>query len=116
MKQLFTILTVLAVSFLNAQVFSENFDGGVPGNLIEDTINGNHSWGPCGSDTGGVTCPINGSGSATFHHGSQTAYNTALMTPVMDLSSGVYKTTVSLARTMKDEKVNEFLETLSTNG
>lgn len=116
MKQLFTLLTVLAVSFLNAQVFSENFDGGVPGNLIEDTVNGNHSWGPCGSDTGGVPCPINGSGSATFYHASQTAYNTALMTPVMDLSSGVYKATFTLAKKMKNERVNEFHVEISTDG
>ena len=116
MKQLFTLLTVLAVSFLNAQVFSENFDGGVPGNLIEDTVNGNHSWGPCGSDTGGLPCPINGSGSATFYHASQTAYNTALMTPVMDLSSGVYKATFTLAKKMKNERVNEFHVEISTDG
>lgn len=116
MKQLFTILTMLAVGFLNAQVFSENFDGGVPGNLIEDTINGNHSWSGCGSDTGGVPCPINGSGSATFYHASQTAYNTALMTPVMDLSSGVYKATFTLAKKMKNERVNEFHVEISTDG
>lgn len=116
MKQLFTILTMLAVGFLNAQVFSENFDGGVPGNLIEDTINGNHSWSGCGSDTGGVPCPINGSGSATFYHASQTAYNTALMTPVMDLSSGVHKATFTVAKKMKNERINEFHVEISTDG
>ena len=116
MKHLFTLFTILAVSLLNAQVFTENFDGGVPGNLIEDTVNGNHSWGPCGSDTGGVPCPINGSGSATFYHASQTAYNTALMTPVMDLSSGIYKATFTVAKKMKNEKVNEFHVEISTDG
>lgn len=116
MKQLFTILTIFAVSFLNAQVFSENFDGGVPGSMIQTTINGNQSWGPCGTDTGGVPCPINGSGSATFYHTSSTAYNTALATPVLDLSSGVHKVTFKVAKKKKGEAVNEFYVEISTDG
>lgn len=116
MKKLFTILTISGLSLLNAQIFSENFDEGVPGNLIEDTVQGNHSWSGCGGDTGGVTCPIEGSGSATFYHNSNTAYNTALVTPSLDLSNGTYKVTFTLAKKTKSEKTNEFHVEISTNG
>jgi hypothetical protein len=116
MKHFFTLITILAFGLGNAQVFSENFDNGVPGNFIEDTVNGNLSWQECGSDTGGVVCPINGDGSATFYHASYTAYNTALMTPVMDLSSGTYKVTYTLAKRDKDDRINQFYVEISTDG
>src|SRR5690606_1984420 len=116
MKQIYSLLTILCLSFVNAQVFTENFDGGVPGNLIEDTINGNLSWADCGGNTGGVPCPINGSASATFYHASQSAYNTALMTPELDLSSGIYKVSYTLAKRLKNEKDNQFFVEISTDG
>lgn len=116
MKQLFTILSIFAVTLINAQVFTENFDGGVPGSMIEDTVNGNLSWSGCGADTGGVPCPINGAGSATFYHASQTAYNTALVTPVLDLSSGVHSVSFTVAKKTKNERVNEFHVEISTDG
>lgn len=116
MKQLFTILTIFALSLVNAQVFSENFDSGVPGNLNETILNGNLSWSTCGGDTGGVACPISGSGSATFYHTSVSLYNTALVTPSLNLSSGVYSVNFTLAKKTKDNKTNEFYVEISTDG
>lgn len=116
MKQLFTFLTIFALTTLNAQVFSENFDSGVPGAMTQTTINGNNSWTPCGADTGGVPCPITGAGSATFYHASQTAFNTALATPVLDLSSGVHKVSFKVAKKAKNDLVNEFHVEISTDG
>jgi len=112
MKQIYSLLTILSLSFVNAQVFTENFDSGVPGNLIEDTINGNLSWQDCGGDTGGLDC----TGAATFYHTSFSAYNTALMTPVLDLSSGVYKVNYTLAKREKDDRNNQFFVEISTDG
>lgn len=116
MKKFFTILTISALSWLNAQVFSENFDGGVPGNFNETILNGNLSWSECGADTGGVPCPINGAGSATFYHTSVSLYNTALVTPALDLSSGVYSANFTLAKKMKNNKINEFYVEISNDG
>src|SRR5690606_3919399 len=112
MKQLFTLIAICAMSFLSAQVFSEDFSDGVPGDLIEDTVNGNLSWTYCGGNTGGIACD----GAATFYHTSQSAYNTALDTPVLDLSSGVYKVSFSVAKREKDGKVNLFFLEISTDG
>ncbi|MFV0303912.1 MAG: T9SS type A sorting domain-containing protein [Moheibacter sp.] len=112
MKNVFTFLMICAVSILNAQVFSEDFSDGVPGSMIETTVNGSLSWTDCGGDTGGVSC----SEAATFYHTSHAAYNTALDTPVLDLSSGVYKVSYTLAKRVKNEKVNEFFVEISTDG
>lgn len=112
MKHFFTLITICALSFLNAQVFSEDFSDGVPGDLIEDTVNGNLSWTDCGGNTGGITCE----NAATFFHSSSSAYNTALDTPVLDLSSGVYKVSFTLAKRKKDDKVNQFYLEISTDG
>ncbi len=112
MKQLFTLIAICAISLLNAQVFSEDFSDGVPGDLIEDTVNGNLSWTDCGGDTGGIAC----NDAATFYHTSQSAYNTALDTPVLDLSSGIYKVSFTLAKREKDSKVNWFFLEISNNG
>lgn len=100
------------MSFLTAQVFSEDFSDGVPGDLIEDTVNGNLSWTDCGGNTGGISCED----AASFYHTSQSAYNTALDTPVLDLSSGVYKVEFSLAKREKDGKINLFFLEISTDG
>ncbi len=112
MKQFFTLVTICALSFLNAQVFSEDFSDGVPGDLIEDTVNGNLSWTDCGGDTGGITC----NDAATFYHTSQSAYNTALDTPILNLSSGVYKASFTLAKREKDGKNNWFFLEISNDG
>lgn len=112
MRQFFTLIAVCALSTLNAQVFSEDFNDGVPGDLIEDTVNGNLSWTDCGGDTGGIACD----GAATFYHGSQSAYNTALDTPVLDLSTGYYKASFTLAKREKDSKVNWFFIEISNDG
>ena len=112
MKQFFTLIAICALSFVNAQVFSEDFNDGVPGDLIEDTINGNLSWTDCGGDTGGIPCD----GSATFYNASSSAYNTALDTPVLDMATGVYKVSFSLAKREKDSKINWFFIEISNDG
>src|SRR5690606_11356432 len=111
MKQFFTLIVICAFGFLNAQVFSEDFSDGVPGDLIEDTVNGNLSWSDCGGDTGGITC----TDAASFYHTSSSAYNTALHTPVLDLSSGVYKVSFTLAKREKDGKINQFFLEISND-
>lgn len=116
MKQLFTILTICAAGMLGAQVFSENFDGGVPGSMIQTTHQGNISWTGCGANTGGAPCPISGSGSATFFNGTYTAYSTSLSTPVLDLSSGVYKVTFKHVTKSWGGDINELHVEISTNG
>lgn len=112
MKQFFTLIAICALSFVNAQVFLEDFNDGVPGDLIEDTINGSLSWTDCGGNTGGITCD----GAATFYHVSQSGYNTALDTPVLDLSSGVYKASFTLAKRENDSKINWFFFEISNDG
>ncbi|MFA7686835.1 MAG: T9SS type A sorting domain-containing protein [Moheibacter sp.] len=116
MKQLFTILSICAASVLGAQVFSESFDSGIPGSMIQTTHQGNISWTGCGGNTGGAPCPIAGSGSATFFNGSYTAYSTSLSTPVLDLSSGVYKVTFKHVTRSWGGDINELHVEISTNG
>lgn len=116
MRQLFAILFIMAMTMINAQVFSENFDGGVPGSMTEAFLNGSVSWTGCGGDTGGVSCPINGSESATFYSNTQSPFTTVLLTPVMNLSSGIYKVSYKLANRKKNDRVNQFFVELSTNG
>lgn len=116
MRKLFTIISISAASVLGAQVFSENFNSGVPGSMIQTTHQGNISWTGCGTNTGGAPCPINGSGSATFFNGSYTTFSTSLSTPVLDLSSGVYKVTFNhVARSWAGD-INELHVEISTNG
>src|SRR5690606_11740816 len=116
MKQLFTILSICAASVLGAQVFSESFDSGIPGSMIQTTHQGNMSWTGCGANTGGAPCPINGSGSATFFNASYTTYSTSLSTPVLDLSSGVYKVTFNHVTKSWGGDINELHVEISTNG
>lgn len=116
MRNFFTALALSAIGVLNAQVFSENFDGGVPGGMTQTTINGSVSWTGCGGNTDGAPCPITGSGSATFFNASYTAFSTALNTPVMDLSSGVYKVTFTHAKRSWSGDINELHVDISTNG
>ena len=116
MRQLITSFLICAGTILSAQVFSENFDGGVPGSMTQVTINGNQNWGPCGTNTGGAPCPITGSGSATFFVANYTQYSTALVTPEMDLSSGVYKLTFKHAQRAWGSDINQLHVEISTNG
>jgi hypothetical protein len=116
MRQIFTFLLIFALSTINAQIFSENFDNGVPGGMTQEFLNGTISWEPCGGDTGGATCPINGSGSATFYSNTLSPFATVLKTPVMDLSNGVYKVSYKLANRAKNDKINQFYLEISTNG
>jgi len=116
MRKILSVLAICALSLINAQVFSENFDGGVPGSMTQTNITGSVSWGPCGANTGGASCPITGSGSATFYHASYTAFSTALNTPVMDLSSGVYKLTFKHAQRSWGGDINELHVEISNDG
>lgn len=116
MRKFFTILTICAAGMLGAQVFSENFDGGVPGSMIQTTHQGTVSWTGCGANTGDAPCPINGSGSATFFNGSYTAFSTSLSTPVMNLSSGVFKVTFNHVTRSWGGDMNELHVEISTNG
>lgn len=116
MRHLFTFILICALSTVNAQVFSENFDSGVPGSMTQTTINGNLNWAGCGANTGGAPCPIDGSGSATFYAGNYTAYSTALSTPTLDLSSGVHKVKFTLAKRSWAGDINELHVDISTDG
>lgn len=113
MKKIFTLITIFVVSLLNAQVFSEDFSDGVPGQMNEVRIAGNLSWKDCEGDLGGIPCP---GGVATFYNGTTSPYNTALDTPPLDLSSGVYKVAFTLAKREKSGNVNEFYLEISTDG
>jgi len=101
---------------VNAQIFSENFDSGVPGSMTQTTINGNLNWAGCGANTNGAPCPIAGSGSATFFASNYTAYSTALNTPTIDLSSGVHKVKFTLAKRSWAGDINELHVDISTDG
>lgn len=116
MRKFFTLLTVCAAGILGAQVFSENFDSGVPGTMIQTTHQGNISWTGCGANTGGAPCPITGAGSATFFNNTYTAFSTSLSTPVLDLSSGVYKVTFNHVTRSWGGDMNELHVEISTNG
>lgn len=116
MRKFFTLLTICAAGMLGAQIFSENFDGGVPGSMIQTTHQGNISWTGCGANTGGAPCPITGTGSATFFNGTYTAFSSSLSTPVLDLSSGVYKITFNHVTKSWGGDINELHVEISTNG
>lgn len=116
MRNFFTILTIFAAGMLGAQVFSENFDNGVPGTMIQTTHQGSISWAGCGANTGGAPCPITGSGSATFYNGTYTAFSTSLSTPVLDLSSGVYKVTFNHVTRSWGGDMNELHVEISNDG
>ena len=78
---------------VKAQVFTEDFESGVPGSMTQVYIAGNNvDWDDaCSSYGSGVSCPYHGSKSARFYEGSYTVSSTALETPAMDLSSGAYQ-------------------------
>lgn len=113
MKKIFTLITIFVVSLLNAQIFSEDFSDGVPGQMNEVKIAGNLSWKDCEGDLGGIPCT---GGVATFYNASTSPYDTALDTPVLDLSSGIYKVTFTLAKREKSGNTNEFYLEISTDG
>ncbi len=93
MKKTLVILFILsfAISWQSKAQFSENFDSGLPGSMTQVYITNSISWTNCGGDTGPATCPYNGAGSAHFYEGAYSGSKTALVTPVMDLSSGAYQ-------------------------
>ncbi len=89
-KKIILLFTIAFCATMNAQ-FSENFEGGIPGNMIQEIHNGSVSWIDCDGNAGGATCPINGGASASFYNASTNNYITSLSTPTLDLSSGDYR-------------------------
>ncbi len=86
----------LMINHFSYSQFYEDFENGIPGSMTEEYIEVGISWNQpdCiieGRDrTGGAPCPINGDFSASFWD-NYTGASTALRTPVMDLSSGLYR-------------------------
>ena len=91
-KNIYYLFFVLfALNWQAKAQFSENFDTGVPGSMTQVYLNNSVDWTGCNGNSGPAVCPYNGAGSAQLY---ETGYNdskTALVTPVMDLSSGAYQ-------------------------
>jgi hypothetical protein len=97
MKKILLNLFLLAGIGLNAQVFSEGFEQGFPGQMtvtqIQQTAPGPISWtGDCqnATNSGGATCPITGTKSATFFVNSYATQVSGLNTPQLNLSGSPY--------------------------
>ena len=101
---------------IEAQVFSENFDGGVPGGMTQTYITGTVDWTNCGGNTGGATCPYNGTGSAHFYESAYSGNQTSLETSVMDLSAGGYQLRFSHVQPNWSGDQNTLLVEISTDG
>lgn len=87
-----TLLSAILLTFgiANAQFF-EGFENGVPGAMTQQIIAGTANWqGGCAGQHGGATCPITGTGSASFFVNSYAQNINGLTTPTLDLSSGAY--------------------------
>lgn len=90
MKKTLLTAILLTFGFANAQFF-EGFETGVPGSMTQQIISGTATWqGGCAGQHGGATCPITGTGSASFFVNSYAQNVVGLTTPTLDLSSGSY--------------------------
>lgn len=90
MKKILLSALLLTFGFSNAQFF-EGFESGVPGSMTQQTLAGNAVWqGGCAGNHGGATCPITGTGSASFFVNSYNQNVSGLTTPTLNLSSGAY--------------------------
>jgi len=90
MKKTLLTAILLTFGFANAQFF-EGFENGVPGAMTQQIIAGTANWqGGCAGQHGGATCPITGTGSASFFVNSYAQNINGLTTPTLDLSSGAY--------------------------
>jgi hypothetical protein len=90
MKKILLIAFFLTFWFTNAQFF-EGFENGVPGSMTQQIITGTATWqGGCAGNNGGATCPITGTGSASFFVNSYAQNVVGLTTPTLNLSSGSY--------------------------
>jgi hypothetical protein len=115
MKKQLLILLVLSSIVANAQYF-EGFESGFPGSMTLATLSGTGIWQNCGGDTGGATCPLTGTASATFYLGSTAASQTTLTTPILDLSTGQYRLTFNLLKRVRSSKNNFLNVEFSSNG
>lgn len=84
------LFTITFCATMNAQ-FSETFEGGIPGSMLQEFHNGTVSWTDCDGNAGGATCPINDGASASFFSTSSNPLSTSLSTPTLDLSTGDYR-------------------------
>ncbi len=118
MKKIITFLLVLfAFGWqVKAQVFSEDFESGVPGSMTQDYITGTLDWSDCGGSTGPAACPYNGNSSASFYESGYTGSQTALVTPVLDLSSGAYQLKFSHVQPQWAGDQNTLTVEISTDG
>jgi len=87
---IYLLLIFVIINWQSKAQFSENFDSGVPGSMIQTYITNTVDWSSCGGGTGPTICPYNGAGSAHFFENQDTGSQTALVTPILDLSSGAY--------------------------
>ena len=88
---LFFVMSAITWQLKAQTQFSENFDLGVPHSMTQEYITNNVDWEDCSyGNNGSVPCPYNGTGSAHFFENQDTGSQTALLTPVLDLSSGAY--------------------------
>jgi hypothetical protein len=93
MKKILLNLFLLAGIGLNAQVFSEGFEQGFPGQMTVNQLQGTVAWSDvCQSATnsGGATCPISGTKSATFFVNSYATNVSGLNTPQLNLTAAPY--------------------------
>lgn len=90
MKKILLIAFFLTFGFTKAQFF-EGFENGVPGSMTQQIITGTATWqGGCAGNNGGATCPITGTGSASFFVNSYAQNVVGLTTPTLNLSNGSY--------------------------
>ena len=87
----FILFVFFSVNWQAKAQFSENFDAGVPGSMTQVHINNAIDWTGCNGDSGPAACPYNGAESAQLFEDDYNNSQTALVTPVMDLSSGAYQ-------------------------
>jgi hypothetical protein len=93
MKKILLGILFLGGISLNAQVFSEGFEEGFPGQMTTQQYQGTTAWtGDClaANFSGGATCPITGTRSATFFVNAYTATAAGLRTPQLNLTGAPY--------------------------
>jgi len=100
----------------SAQVFTENFDAGVPGQFTQNYLQGTIDWNDgTGANMGGVTIPFAGTNSAILYEGANSGNQTSLTSPTIDLSAGGYSLEFQHVQRVWAGDQNTLLVELSTD-
>jgi subtilisin-like proprotein convertase family protein len=86
------LLTMWAATAQAQPVFFEDFESGVPGQMTQEYVTGVLDWNNDGGYIGAVQDPfVDGAQAAFFFFDDYTYDETALVTPVLDLSAGFFR-------------------------